>query len=77
MLVSDIALYDLLRQLPGVSNEQAKEAVDDIAKKEEIATKLDIAESKADIGKLETEFKYMRWMFLVGLSLAVTIIKLL
>ena len=68
--MSEIALYDTLRKIPEVSDEEAKQAVADIANSREVATKADIkdmatkadiaelkAETKADIAELKTETK--------------------
>ena len=41
--MSAIALYEVLKQIPNVTDEQAKDAVADVAKKEEVATKSDLA----------------------------------
>lgn len=51
--MSEIALYEVLKQIPNVTDEQAKAAVVDVAKKEDVATKLDIKELKTDIANLE------------------------
>ena len=45
--MSEIALYNLLKRIPDVSDDEAKEAVADIASTKEVAT-------KADLAKLET-----------------------
>ena len=79
--MSEIALYEVLKQIPNVKPEQAKEAVAEVAKKEEVATKLDIAELRADINaniaKLDTDIKYLRWFMALGFSLTIAILKLL
>ena len=55
--MSNIALYDLLRRIPDATDEEAKAAVADIAKKDEVATKSDIkgTATKLDIAELKTE----------------------
>ena len=40
--MSEIALYEALKLIPNITDEQAKAAVADLAKKEEVATKSDI-----------------------------------
>ena len=76
--MSEIALYEVLKQIPDVTDEQAKAAVSDVAKKEEVATKLDIVELKAelktDITKLETT---LTWRLVIGLGVVVAILKFL
>ncbi len=65
--MSEIALYDTLRKINGVSDAEAKEAVADIASSKDVATKMDISELKAEIAKLETR---MTWK-LVGIGIAI------
>ena len=72
--MSEIALYNILRKMPNVSDAEAKEAVADIANARDVATKADIAEvkteiaelraqTKADIAEIKAGFKYMQWAF--------------
>ena len=49
--MNDIALYNILRKVDGVTNAEAKEAVANIADSKDIATKEYI---KAEIANLET-----------------------
>ena len=78
--MSEIALYNTLRKIPEVSDDEAKEAVADVASSKDIATKTDIIElkaetkadiknmaTKADIAQLETR---MTWK-LVGIGVAI------
>ena len=44
--MSEIALYDTLRKIPEVSDEEAKQAVADIANSREVATKADISRER-------------------------------
>ena len=74
--MSEIALYEVLTKL-GVDPERAKDAVADIAKKEEVATKLDIARVEAAISNIQMELKYLRWFMVFGFSITIAILKLL
>ena len=47
--MTEIALYNTLRKIPEVSDDEAKEAVADVASSKEVTTKADITEVKADI----------------------------
>ena len=49
--MSEIALYNTLRKIDGVSDDEAKEAVANIVSSQEVATKSDL---KTEIAKLET-----------------------
>ena len=49
----------------------------DIASSQDMATKSDISEIKVAIAKLETELKYLRWLIVVAVGIAVAIIKYL
>ncbi len=57
----EIALYNTLRKIPEVSDDEAKEAVADVASSKEVVTKADIIElkvaTKADIVELKAEMK--------------------
>ena len=57
--MSEIALYNLLKKIPDTTDEEAKEAVSDIASSKGVATKADItelkAETKADIKDMATK----------------------
>ncbi len=59
--MSDIALYNTLRKIPGVSDDEAKEAVTDIASSKETATKADVER----MGRI-----IIMWMVGVGLAVA-------
>ena len=47
--MSEIALYNLLKRIPDVSDDEAKEAVADVASAKDVATKSDIAELKEEL----------------------------
>ena len=55
--MTDIALYNILRKVDGVTDAEAKEAVTNIASSKEIATKADIKDmaTKADIKDMATK----------------------
>ena len=59
--MSDIALYNTLRKILGVSDDKAKEAVTDIASSKETATKADVER----MGRI-----IIMWMVGVGLAVA-------
>ena len=54
--MTDIALYNILRKVDGVTDAEAKEAVTDIANSKDMATKADIKgmATKTDLANLET-----------------------
>ena len=83
--MSDIAPYNALTKL-GLKHGEAKKAVADIANSKEVATKADIknmatktdiAELKGDIWEIRAELKYMRWLIVIVVGIAVGIIKYL
>ena len=86
--MTEIALYNALRKIPEISDTEAKEAIADIASSREMATKADIArvdktiaemkgELKADIREIRAELKYMRWLIVIVVGIAVGVIKYL
>ncbi|MBC6413914.1 MAG: hypothetical protein GDA45_03130 [Chromatiales bacterium] len=62
--MSKIALYNLLKRIPNVSDDAIKEAVADIASSKDVATKQDITEVKLDLLKLE--IRLVKQMYLVA-----------
>ena len=76
--MSEIALYNILRKIPGITDAEAKEAVADVASSKDVAkkadikdmaTKADIAELKTTIAELETRILRQQ-MVIAGLLLA-------
>ena len=70
-----IALYNTLRKIDGVTDEEAKEAVADVARSKEVATKADL---KAGLAELETRLiekiadaKHTMIMWMIGIGLAI------
>ena len=61
--MSEIALYKALVEA-GASEEAAREAVHDLPRAGENATKADIADVKADIASVET--RLTRWVVIAG-----------
>ena len=55
--MSDIALYNTLRKIPGVSDDEAKEAVTYVASSKNMVTKADMKDmaTKADIKDMVTK----------------------
>ena len=83
--MTEIALYDTLRKIPEVSDQEAKEAVADIANSREVATKADIAElkaeTKADITELKADNRAMKRMLgsllVINVAIIVSVVSLL
>ena len=86
--MSEITLYNTLRKIPDVSDAEAKEAVAHVASSKDVATKIDITELKAetkadiagvksDIREIRTELKYLQWLIIIVVSIAVGVIKYL
>ena len=67
--MSEIALYNALTKL-GLEADEAEKAVAGVANIKDVAT-------KADIVELKTELKYMRWLIVIVVSIAVALIKYL
>ena len=55
--MNNIALYNTIRKIPEVTDDEAKEAVADVASSKKTATKVDIKEmaTKTDVAELKTE----------------------
>ncbi len=72
-----IALYEALKKIPDLSDDEAKEVVTDIVNSKDVATKMDIVRVESAIAEVKTELKYMRWLIVVVVGIAVGIIKYL
>ena len=79
--MSEIALYNLLKRIPDATDEEVEKAVADVARKDEVATKSDIADIKTDIADIKTDIAKLEtsitWRLVVGLGIVVAILKLL
>ena len=53
--MTEIALYNTLRKIPEVSDDEAREAVAGVASLKEVATKVDIVRVEKTIAELETK----------------------
>ena len=71
--MSEIALYESLRKIDGVSPEEAKEAADSVASAKEVATKADVANLKAEIFK---QLYVVTGIIIAGVSLLNAIVAL-
>ena len=74
--MSSLALFNALTAA-GVDKELATEAANDVARTEQTATKLDVANVKTYLANMEV--RLVKWMFGINLGvvgLAVAIIKL-
>ncbi len=59
--MTDIALYNILRKVDGVTDAEAKEAVANIADSKEVATKADLETELANL-----EVRLVKQMYAVG-----------
>ncbi len=75
--MTDIALYEALKKIPDLSDAEAKEAVANVASSKDVATKMDIVRVESAIAEVKTELKYLRWLIVVVVGVAVGIIKYL
>ena len=75
--MTGIALYEALKKIPDLSDAEAKEAVADITNSKDMATKMGIVRVESAIVEIKTELKYLRWLIVVVVGIAVGIIKYL
>ena len=78
--MSEIALYNILRRVPDTTDNEAKDAVADIANSKEVSTKADIKEmaTKSDLAELKSELiekiadaKHTMIVWMIGIGLAI------
>ena len=77
--MSRIALYNILRKIPGVSDNEAEEAVDAITRSKDVATKADAKEMATKRSIERTGRIIIMWIIGVGLAEAgiiITVLKL-
>ena len=73
--MSEIALYNTLRKIPEVSDDEAKEAVADIASEKDVATKTDLL--KLEIRLVKQMYMVAGVIILVNIAAAGLMIKFL
>ena len=77
-----------MRRIPDATDDEVEKAVTNVASSREMAMKADlkseiakvdktIAELKGDIREIRTELKYLRWLIVIVVGIAVGIIKYL
>ena len=69
--MTGIALYNILRRVPDTTDNEAKEAVADIANSREVATKSDLAELETRLIEKIADAKHTMIMWMVGIGLAI------
>ena len=72
--MSDIALYNTLRKIPDVSDNEAKEAVADVASTKDVATKSDLAELET---RLVKQMYAVAGIVIAAVGLIVTLVELM
>ena len=87
--MSNIDIYQVLRKIPNVSDDEAKQAADLMAGVDQAATKADIGALRADLGALQAatkadllaqdakRLKLAVWAVAVNVTLTVTLTALL
>ena len=70
--MSEIALYNILKKIDGTTDDEIEKAVSDVARAKDVATKLDIAEIKESIAKLEAR---LTWRLVIAAGLIIGILK--
>ena len=70
-MMSNIDLYRILRKIPNVSDDEAKQAADSVARIDQVATKADLIAQDAKMLKLTI------WAVVFNVTLTVSLVKLL
>ena len=70
-MISNIDLYRIFRKVPNVSEDEAKQAADSVARIDQVATKADLIAQDAKMLKLAV------WAVAVAVTLTVSLVKLL
>ena len=80
--ISNIDIYRIFRKVPDVSDDEAKQTADSVARVDQVATKADIKELRTDLIALESrmETKMLKlaiWTVVFNVTLTVSLVKLL
>ena len=70
-MISNIDLCQIFRKIPNVSEDEAKQAADSVARIDQVATKADLIAQDAKMLKLAV------WAMAVAVTLTVSLVKLL
>ena len=79
---NNIDIYRIFREVPNISDDEAKHAADSVARVDQVTTKDDLiaqdARQEAKMLKLETKmFKLAIWAVAFNVTLTVSLVKLL
>ena len=70
-MMSNIDIYRIFRKIPNVSDDEAKQAADSVARVDQVATKADLIAQDAKMLKLTI------WAVVFNVTLTVSLVKLL
>ena len=70
-MISNIDLYRIFRKIPNVSDDEAKQTADSVARIDQVATKADLIALEAKMLKLAI------WAVTFAVTLTVSLVKLL
>ncbi len=70
-MISNIDLYRIFRKIPNVSDDEAKQTADSVARVDQVATKADLIALEAKMLKLAI------WAVTFAVTLTVSLVKLL
>ena len=81
-MTSNIDIYRIFREVPNISDNEAKQVADSVARVDQVATKADLIELEgrldAKMLKLETKMlKLAIWAVAFNVTLTVSLVKLL
>lgn len=70
-MISNIDIYQIFRKVPNVSDDEAKQVADSVARVDQVATKADLIAQDAKMLKLTI------WAVAFNVTLTVSLVKLL
>ena len=74
-MMSNIDIYQIFRKVPNVSDDEAKQTADSVARIDQVATKADLTaqDARQDVKRL----KLAIWTVVFNVTLTVSLVKLL
>ena len=81
-MTSNIDIYRIFREVPNISDNEAKQVADSVARVDQVATKADLIEldGRLDAKMLKLETKMLKlaiWAVAFNVTLTVSLVKLL
>ena len=69
--MSEIALYNTLKKIPGITDTEVKEAISDVASSKQVATKADLEKLRSELLEKIADAKHTMILWFVGVGIVI------